>query len=75
DFDAVIVAACTPETQLRRVMKRDGLPEPAARQRIAAQLPIDEKIRRADHVIRTDGSFKETDRQIRTVLSALAASR
>lgn len=72
DFDAVIVAACTPETQLRRVMKRDGLPEPEARQRIAAQLPIDEKVRRADHVIRTDGSFEETDRRIRTVFSALA---
>ena len=43
DFDAVVVVACDPETQLHRVMKRDGLPEAEARERIAAQLPIDEK--------------------------------
>ena len=68
DFDAVIVAACDPETQLRRVMARDGLSEADARQRLAAQLPIEEKIRRADYVIRTDGSFADTDRQVREVV-------
>lgn len=71
DFDAVIVVASTPDTQLRRVMRRDGLSEAAARQRIAAQLPIDEKVRRADYVIRTDGTLEETDRQVRGVLDAL----
>lgn len=70
DFDAVTVVACTAETQLRRVMQR-GLSEAAARQRIAAQLPIDEKVRRADYVIRTDGTFEETERQVRAVLDNL----
>ncbi|MBI4887023.1 MAG: dephospho-CoA kinase [Acidobacteria bacterium] len=73
DFDEVIVVACDPETQVRRVMDRDGLPEAAARQRIAAQLPIEEKVRRADYVIRTEGSFAETERQIEVVTEALAA--
>src|SRR4029450_1748444 len=36
DFDTVIVTACAPETQLRRLMARDGLGEAEARQRIAA---------------------------------------
>ena len=75
DFDAVIVAACDPETQVRRVMQRDGSSEAEARQRLAAQLPIDEKVRRADYVIRTDGSFEETDRQITDVSGRLAGSR
>jgi dephospho-CoA kinase len=70
-FDAVIVTACAPEEQVRRVMQRDGLPEAAARQRIAAQLPIGEKVRRATYVIRTDGSFAETDSQVRQVAEAL----
>jgi dephospho-CoA kinase len=70
DFDTVIVAACTPETQLRRVMER-GLSEAEARQRMAAQLPIAEKARRADYVIRTDGTFEETDRQVKAVLDTL----
>jgi dephospho-CoA kinase len=64
DFDEVIVVACDPETQVRRTMGRDELSEKDARARLAAQLPIEDKVRRADHVIRTDGSFAETDRQV-----------
>ena len=75
DFDAVIVAACDPETQMRRVMKRDGVSEADARQRLAAQLPIDEKVRRADYVIRTDGSFEDTAVQIRDVHERFASGR
>ena len=73
DFDAVIVVACTPETQLRRLMQRDAVTELEARQRIAAQLPIDEKIQRADYVIRTDGTMVETERQVKAVAEALSA--
>lgn len=75
DFEAVIVAACDPETQLRRVMARDGLSDLEARRRIAAQLPIGEKARRADYVIRTDGSFEDTDRQARDAYAALAGKQ
>jgi dephospho-CoA kinase len=70
DFDQVIVAACHPATQLARVIGR-GISEEEARQRIAAQLPLEEKVRRADHVISTDGSFDDTDRRIREVYAAL----
>ncbi|MBI4264890.1 MAG: dephospho-CoA kinase [Acidobacteria bacterium] len=73
DFDTVIVAACDPDTQVRRIMARDGLAESETRQRLAAQLPIDEKARRADYVIRTDGSFEETDAQVKDVLDRLLA--
>lgn len=65
DFDLVVVAAAEPAEQLRRVMTRDGLSEADARQRIAAQLPMAEKIARADFVVRTDGTHEDTDRQVR----------
>jgi len=71
DFDRVIVAACDPEEQVRRVMARDGLPEPDARARLAAQWPIAEKVARASHVIWTDRGFAETDRQVAHVYNAL----
>jgi dephospho-CoA kinase len=74
DFDTVVVVASRPETQVQRVMARDGVSEQEARQRMAAQLPIEEKVRRADYVIRTDGTFEDTDRQVRAVLDALAAA-
>jgi dephospho-CoA kinase len=73
DFDVVIVAAADPDTQIRRVMHRDGLSEAEARQRLAAQWPIDEKVRRADFVIRTDGSVADTERQVGEVWRALLA--
>ena len=44
-----------------------------ARQRLAAQWSIDEKVRRADYVIRTEGPQEDTDRQIRAVWEALSA--
>jgi dephospho-CoA kinase len=74
DFDAVIVTACDPEEQVRRVIRRDGLSEAEARQRVAAQLPIAEKMARADCVIDTGGSFDDTERQVRGVFETLSTS-
>lgn len=72
DFETVVVTSCDPRTQISRIMARDATTESEARARIAAQLPMDEKVRRADHVIMTDGPFEETDRQVRKIFSALA---
>ena len=73
DFDRVIVSACSPAEQLRRLMARDRLTETDARARLDAQWPIAEKVARADYVIRTDGSHAATDLQVRTVFEALNA--
>ena len=72
EFDAVIVTACEPEEQLRRMVARDSLPESEARERLASQLPIDEKIKRAGYVIHTDRGFAETDAQVRDVYARLS---
>jgi dephospho-CoA kinase len=72
DFDKVIVCACEPGEQVRRLIAR-GLSEPDARARLAAQWPIEEKVARADYVIRTDGTFRETDRQVSDVHESLKA--
>jgi dephospho-CoA kinase len=67
----VIVTACDPAEQLRRMIARDGLTELEARQRLGAQLPIEDKVSRADYVIRTDDSFAETNRQVGQVYESL----
>jgi dephospho-CoA kinase len=72
EFDRVIVCACDPDEQVRRVMARNGVSEADARARLSAQWPIEEKVRRADYVIRTDGSFAETEAQVKTVFARLA---
>lgn len=71
DFDRVLVAACLPGMQLTRLMKRSRLSEEDARQRIAAQMPIADKAKRADYIIDTSGEFAKTDRQIESVWNAL----
>jgi len=74
EFDAVIVTVCQPEEQLRRMVARDSLPESDARERLASQLPIDEKIKRANYVIHTDRGFAETDAQVRDVYTSLLSA-
>jgi len=54
-------------------MERDGLNEADARARIASQMPIAEKAKRADHVIDNSGTRKETESQVRAVHAALLA--
>lgn len=71
DFDIVVVATCPPEVQLDRLRARDGLDAAAATQRLAAQWPTAAKVRGADIVIRTDGSFAETDAQVRQLVEQL----
>jgi dephospho-CoA kinase len=56
--------------QIARLVDR-GLTEDAARQRLAAQWPTEKKAVRADFVIRTDGTFEDTDRQVAEVLKTL----
>ncbi len=73
DFDRVVVCACDPAEQLRRLVLRDGLSEETARQRLAAQWPIAEKVARAQHVIRTDGTFADTRSQVDAMFQALTA--
>jgi dephospho-CoA kinase len=70
EFDGVIATVCPEPLQFQRLIDR-GLNDREARQRIAAQIPAEEKAARADYVIRTDGSFDETDSVITTVLATL----
>lgn len=77
DFDVVVVAACSRERQLERLSAR-GLSTEEAERRIAAQMPIDDKARRAAYVIDTSGTFADTGAQVERlwrVLTGLAAAR
>jgi dephospho-CoA kinase len=65
-FDRVIATVCPAGIQLARLAAR-GMSDADACQRLAAQLPAEEKAARADFVIRTDGSFAETDAQVEKI--------
>ena len=70
-FDRIVVTTCSPSLQLDRLMTRDHISKVEARQRLAAQLPTEEKVSAADFVVRTDGSYADTDRQVDEVVRVL----
>ena len=71
DFDRVIVTACSPAEQMRRLVTRDRLSEADARARLNAQWPIEEKVARGDFIIRTDGTLADTDAQVKKTCELL----
>jgi len=73
DFDVVIVTSCDPGQQIERLMARSGLTRDEALRRIGAQMPVEEKTRKAGHVIDTSGSFEETDARLLEVWRRLPA--
>ena len=62
--DCVWVISVDEETQITRVMQRDGKTRAQAQERIAAQMPLSEKERHADRVIRTDRPMEETKKEV-----------
>ena len=72
-FQEVVVVACPRDIQLMRLMERNKLSKEDAERRLGAQLPIDQKVKKATHVIRTDGTFEETDAQVAELIKKLSA--
>jgi len=70
-YDKLVVVVCTPEQQVERSMKRDGVTREEALSRLARQMPLGEKIRYADYVIDTSGEKTHTIEQTRAVYEQL----
>jgi dephospho-CoA kinase len=74
-FDRLVVVTCRPEQRVQRWADRLGVNEETARRevtrRMAAQLPDEEKIKAADHVIDNSGSLDETRRQVNEIYRQL----
>ena len=73
EYDAVIVTACTPQNQVRRIMARDNLDAAEVQRRLEAQLPIEDKVRRANYVVDTNGSLVQTNAQVHKLYQQLSA--
>ena len=63
-YDIIILAYCTREVQLERLMRRDGLPLPEAERTLSIQLPIDFKRERSDYIIENSGELEASLRQV-----------
>ncbi|EFX53033.1 dephospho-CoA kinase [Streptococcus cristatus ATCC 51100] len=70
-FDQIWLVDVTEETQLSRLMARNTLSQEEAEKRIAAQLSLREKRKRANVLIENNGSLEGTRQQIRDALQKL----
>jgi dephospho-CoA kinase len=69
--DLVLVVAATPEQQLERLMRRENLSREDAYQRISAQMPLDEKVARADILVENNGPPAEVQKLIGDIFAKL----
>ena len=69
-FDKTACVACSEAHRRKRLSERGWTPE-QIRLRIAAQMPVGEKIGRADFVIWTEGDFENHSQQIDRILACL----
>ena len=70
-LDGIVVVYADRDTQLRRLIERDGLAEDQARRRLDAQVPLQEKVKRADWVIDNSGAADATQAQVERLWQAL----
>lgn len=71
EMDRVIVAYVGEETQIKRLMERDGLTEGEAKLRLSAQMPLKEKLKYAHFIIDNSIGMEETRRQVEEVFKEL----
>ena len=76
-FEKMIVVTCKPEQKIQRFAQRAGITEAAAKaeveRRTKAQMPDEEKIKRADYVIDNSGPLDQTRRQVEKIFGELKA--
>jgi dephospho-CoA kinase len=72
EYDEVIVTTCSPQAQVKRIMARDNLDATEVQHRLDAQMPLDEKAKRATYVIDTNGSLVQTNAQVHKLYQKLS---
>jgi dephospho-CoA kinase len=63
----LIVVSLPRDVQRQRLMERDDIDAEAAEARIAAQLPLEEKVAVADYVVDNSGTLEQTRSQVEAI--------
>jgi len=71
DMDKLIVVASTQTQQMNRLKERDGISPEAALRILSSQMPVEEKVKLADYVIRNEGSIEEAKKRAKEVFKEL----
>lgn len=72
--DRVVVVACSEQVQVERVMQRMKIDENASRKLVGLQMPLSEKIKRADHVVWNNGPLRRLREQAELLVTLWTSS-
>ncbi len=72
--DQLIVVTSTRVQQLERLKKRDGRSPEEASKLLSSQIPVEEKVKLADFVVRNEGSLEEMKKRAKEVFKELRKS-
>ena len=75
ECDLTVLAVVDRKTQLERLMKRDHCSKAAALKRINAQMPLEEKMQRADVTIDNNGSLAQTRLQVAKLVERVSQQK
>jgi dephospho-CoA kinase len=70
-MDKLIVVTSTQTQQIERLKERDGISSEEALRIFSSQMPVEDKVKLADFVIRNEGSLQETKKKTREVYKEL----
>ena len=71
EMDKLIVVTSTQPQQIERLKDRDGTNPEEALRIVSSQMPLKEKLKFADYVIRNEGSMEETKKRAKEVYQEL----
>ncbi|MDQ7053584.1 MAG: dephospho-CoA kinase [candidate division KSB1 bacterium] len=75
DMDAMVVVYAPLEDRIRWIMQRDGSTREQILARMAHQMPLEEKVKRADFVVQNTGSLKHLHEEVQRLHRWLQAQR
>jgi dephospho-CoA kinase len=72
-FDKLILVTADQETQLERLIRRNGFDEEHAKARINSQMDQNCKVQKSDYIIYNTGAIEETEKQLVDILKKLSS--
>jgi dephospho-CoA kinase len=70
-MDKLMVVTSTQKQQIKRLEERDGVNREEALRMLASQMPVKDKVKLADFVIRNQGSLQKTKKETREIFQEL----
>ncbi len=70
-MDVMVVVNAPLNTRLARVMQRDGVDETTVRRRMANQIPLEEKVKRAHYIVENNGDLATLDGEVARLIEWL----